>query len=256
MQIQTPRRGTALIQVLVLVMISMGVLLVILNSTGILYTQTKGTTESSVVRNEARGAVHLGTAYLNKDVVKGTSIIPTDPTYAPLWVGDGSVASPYYMVLVGQAPDSTLVPARGPSVLRDTTGTFYSTATGNIVDFDTGVVGGAKNLLATTAVDFGFPGGGAPDFVLRVEYKEISPGNFYYEIASLARAYEANHRGRNPMIVSMHAALVPEAVQPWQYGMAGLNQIQINGTGTLGVIQADPSQTITVLGTNGTVSKN
>lgn len=243
MRVTATRRGTALIQVLVLVMIASGVLLVVLNSTGVLYTQTKSTTESSIVRNESRGGVHAAAAFLSKDLRKGTAFTPIDNP--ALWAGDGSPANPYYVVLVG----------RGPNLLLDTTGTYYTPGAGGAVaDFATGGAGSARALLTTPpAVDFGL--GGDPEFAVRVEYKVISGTDFYYEVTSLARASNQNHASRGPMVLSMQAALVPEAPQPWEFGMAGLNQVQVTGNGTLGMIDTD-GKINTAVATNGSISKN
>ncbi|MGE0708518.1 MAG: hypothetical protein AB7N76_23195 [Planctomycetota bacterium] len=236
------RRGTALIQVLALTFIAATVMAVVLTASQTQHQQARGSIENSRARLESRGAVHLAASYLSKDLAKGTPISPVaNPS---LWAGDGAT-NPYVMVLVG----------RGALIARDTTGTFYTPGSpGAVLDFDTGGAGTARDKLVNPgAVDFGL--GGAPDFVVRVEYRTIAGSEFYYHVRTLAKASDAAYQTLSPTILSVQAALKPESPQPWEFGLAGLNQVQINGSGTFGLIDTN-GVTETVIGTNGTISKN
>ena len=71
-----------------------------------------------------------------------------------------------------------------------------------------------------------------------------------------AKGTDSNFSDPNrPTILKMHAALTPAAATPWEFGMAGLNQVEIQGAGTFGMIDSD-GKTNTVVATNGSITKN
>ncbi|RMG07793.1 MAG: hypothetical protein D6731_23015 [Planctomycetota bacterium] len=226
-------RGTALVNVALVVLIALGVVTTLLLASNGLALQARGTQEAAHVRFAARGAVATAAAWLDAFAAQGA---PLTPTSSPeLWAGDG-IDVPYHLVLTGS----------GASCAPDASGLFYAPGTQGLSG--EAWLDGARALLRAPPAE-----ATEATFAVRVDFEEVG-GTFFYRLRGLARASEEGVSDpRNPSVLAAQAGLVPAVPELFAYGFAGRERIVLRGRGTLAVADSNDDPNDPVLSSNGAI---
>lgn len=265
MRAPSRRRGTALLQVLILLLVAITVVALLITASAALTKQTKAHQENTVVRNEGRGSVHLVAAKLDREIQAGTPLVPPGGA----WVGSGTPTDPYYMVLVGSlrhrpAGDPVTTSLR-PWCEVDAAQTYYTfvaaSPPGTSVGTSAWVRGARDFLRARPAGDL--------TFLARVEYKADASGlDFYYHTRCVTRvasgvvgdaisAGVGGVGGDGPStVLVVQAALVPEIPTPWSYaGFRGNRAVRVANDGNISTTDGGDGNVSAVLASNGSIGR-
>ncbi|RMG16848.1 MAG: hypothetical protein D6731_05200 [Planctomycetota bacterium] len=228
------RRGTALINVVILTMVSTAVLTLLLVASSNLTGQTRGTLEVAHTRLSARGGLSAVAAYLNAPLLNGDPFEPTTPQPSTPGFWQGAAGSEYFVLGGKGTTIAQLLAGTAPAAYFATTTDAWKAS--------------ARSELATDATY---------DWVARVEYK-TSGSEFYYHVHCLAKTSQPGVANpNNPAIRSAQCALIPDVTNPFALGLAtGRGSVTFTGGGTVKLTNKPAAGTTPSASSNGTVTGN